>query len=220
MFGIRAKKELAILLYPGITALDVVGSMEVLLALNVKSRYRMVTVGERIEPIATDTSLRLVPQKSFAEALAPFGLLVPGGYGASREAMRNDAIRRYVETAAATAELIASIGTGSLILAEAGLLAGREATTHWAYADQLNELGARYVRRRWMDDGRFVTAAGVTAGIDMALHLVGRLTSESWARTTQLVIEYEPEPPFGGIDWSRVDRDAASIVTPDMMEVA
>ncbi|MDQ2683968.1 MAG: DJ-1/PfpI family protein [Chloroflexota bacterium] len=220
MFGLRAKQDLAILLYPGITALDVVGSMEVLLALNVKSRYRMVTVGERIEPIATDTSLRLVPQKSFAQVPAPFGLLVPGGYDASREAIRNDAIRRYVETAGATAGVVASVGTGSLILAEAGLLAGREATTHWAYADQLEELGARYVRRRWVDDGRFITAAGVTAGIDMALYLVGKLTNESWARTTQLVIEYEPEPPFGGIDWTRVDRDRASIATPDLMEVA
>ena len=77
-----------------------------------------------------------------------------------------------------------------------------------AYARQLEEFGVGYARQRWVEDGKFITAAGVTAGIDMSLHLVAKLTSRSRARSAQLIIEYDPQPPFGGIDWDRVDREA------------
>ncbi len=209
----KDKKTIAVVLYPGMTALDLVGTMEVLVILNVKSPYRVITVGERIEPIQTDTPLKVVPNKAFGEVDAPFGLVVPGGGAAALTAGRNPVLRRYVQSAGETAHLVASIGTGSLILAEAGLLAGRQATTHWAYARHLEEFGARYLRQRWVDDGRFVTAAGVTAGIDLALYLVGKLTSEARARTAQLGIEYDPQPPYGGIDWDRVDREAGGTGT-------
>jgi transcriptional regulator GlxA family with amidase domain len=204
------KKQIAVVLYPGMTALDVVGMMEVLVTLNVRSSYRVVTVAERIEPIPTDTSLTMVPNKTFAELSAPFGLILPGGGATALTAGNDDALWQYVLTAGASAELVAASGTGSLILAQAGLLADRRATTHHAFAQELNEFGARYVRRRWVDDDGVITAAGVTAGIDMALYLVAKLTSVSRARTAQLVIEYDPQPPFGGIDWDRVDQDAAA----------
>jgi len=205
----KEPKLIAVVLYPGMTALDLIGSMEALIWLNVRSPYRLVTVAESVEPIQTDTALKAVPNTTFADVEQPFGLLVPGGGAAALEAVRNETLRRYVQTTGARAELVASIGTGSLILAQAGLLAGRQATTHWAYADQLRELGVRYTRRRWVEDGKFVTASGVTAGIDLGLYLVAKLTSVDKARNAQLIIEYDPQPPFGGIDWERVDRDAA-----------
>ena len=208
----RAKKPIAVVLYPGVTALDVVGSMEALIMLHLRSPYRLVTVAERVEPIQTDAGLTLVPHKTFAEVPKPFGLLVPGGGEAALTAGRSDALRRYVQTAGERAELVASIGTGSLILAEAGLLNGRQATTHWAFAGQLEELGVRYRRQRWVEDGKFVTAGGSTAGIDLALQLVAKLTSVGKARNAQLVIEYDPQPPFGGIDWQRVDRETEAAV--------
>jgi transcriptional regulator GlxA family with amidase domain len=94
------------------------------------------------------------------------------------------------------------------ILAAAGLLEGRPATTHWAYWRLLEKLGARYVpEQRWVEDGKFITSAGVSAGIDMALHLTERLTDEGTARMVQLGIEYDPKPPHGGIQWNNVDRD-------------
>ena len=207
MFG-RTKQTIAFALYPGMTALDAVGTLETLLVLNLKPSWRTVTVAATTDPVATDTPLRLVPNRTFAEVASPAVLIVPGGE-AALDAMRDDALLRYVGSAAESARLVASIGTGSLILAEAGLLAGRQATTHWAFADQLDARGARYVRQRWVEDGRFVTAAGSTAGIDLALHLVAKLASVRLARSSQLVIEYDPQPPFGGIDWDRVDREHA-----------
>ena len=97
--------------------------------------------------------------------------------------------------------------TGSLLLAGAGLLQGRPATTHWAYRGFLDRLGARYVAERWVEDGRYLTGAGVSAGIDTALRLASRLASDEMSRLVQLAIDYDPRPPLGGIDWSTVDRD-------------
>jgi len=202
----KNKKPIAVVLYPGMTALDVVGSLETLIILNVRSPYKTVTVGERCEPIQTDTPLKMIPNKAFWEVPGPSVLVVPGGGTTALEAGRDGALSRYVQSAAATAELVVSIGTGSLILAAAGLLEGRRATTHWEYARQLEALGVAYTRERWVMDGKFITAAGVTAGIDMSLHLLAKLTSESRARQSQLVIEYDPQPPFGGIDWDQVDQ--------------
>jgi transcriptional regulator GlxA family with amidase domain len=203
----KEKKTIAVVIYPGMTALDLVGTLEALMPLNLRSPYRTVAVGERAEAMPTDTPLQLVPQRSFAEVPSPHALVVPGA--PTLDATRDAALIRYVQTAGATAELVVSVGTGSLVLAAAGLLAGRRATTHWAHARRLEAFGIRYVRRRWVEDGKFVTAAGVTAGIDAALHVVAKLTSPSRARRAQLVIEYDPQPPFGGIDWDRVDRELA-----------
>jgi transcriptional regulator GlxA family with amidase domain len=95
---------------------------------------------------------------------------------------------------------------------------GRQATTHWAYHSLLERLGARYLAQRWVEDGKFVTSAGVSAGIDMALALVARLTDEATARLVQLAIEYDPHPPFGAIDWSQVDRHSYEPVLGPMVQ--
>ena len=131
-------------------------------------------------------------------------LLVPGGAVPTLRAMSNEAIRSYVRSAAESAEVPGSICTGALILASVGLLEGRQATTHWAYHKILEELGAKYVRKRWVEDGKFICSAGVSAGIDMALQLTARLTDEQTSRDVQYRLGYDPEPPFGGFDYEQI----------------
>jgi len=108
--------------------------------------------------------------------------------------------------------MVGSTGNGALILAAAGLLEGRRAAIHWAYSDLLQNMGATYARERWVEDGKFITAAGGSAGIDMMLLLVAKLKGESRAKLTQLAVEYDPQPPFGRIDSSSVDRELAGLL--------
>jgi transcriptional regulator GlxA family with amidase domain len=212
----KPKKIIAVVLYPGMTALDVVGTMETLMGVNLGRTYRLLTVGETIEPIQTDTSLKLIPNHTFPEVPTPYCLIVPGGE-AAMTAVENDALRGYIRSAGKSADVLASIGTGSLILAANGFLDGRKATTHWRHARQLEDLGATYVRQRWVEDGNVITAAGTTAGIDMALHLLSRLTSVSAARRMQLIIEYDPQPPFGGIDRDLMHTGQSSPVAQERL---
>jgi transcriptional regulator GlxA family with amidase domain len=201
-----ATRTIAFVLYPGLTPLDMIGPLQVLKNLPLADpRYEVTVVGERIEPMPSDLPVKLTPERTFDETPNPHIVMVPGGGLGTLQAMVNPALREYLLAAAPTAHTMASVCTGALILAAAGLLDGRNATTHWALADQLNRLGAHYQRRRWVRDGKFLCAAGVSAGIDMALHLAAELTNEQLARKAQLIIEYDPHPPFGGIDWDAED---------------
>jgi transcriptional regulator GlxA family with amidase domain len=112
----------------------------------------------------------------------------------------------WIRQVARTAE-VGSVCTGSLILGAVGLLDGRRAATHWGFRDLLANFGAMPVAERWVQDGAVLTAAGVSAGIDMAIHLVGHLAGEQTPRTVQLFIEYHPQPPLGGINWRSADLD-------------
>ena len=211
MFGQRKKeKTIAFVVYPGVMPLDLVGAHMVLATLEMRPGYRTVVVGARVEPLDVDAPLKLVPTKTFDEVPQPFAVIVPGGGVSTLAAMANEAVRDYLRATAGTAEVIGSIGTGALILAAAGLLEGRQATTRWAYRGLLENLGAHYVQQRWIQDGKFMTAAGVSGGIDMALSLVGKLRGERSERWAQLLIEYDPQPPFGGIDWSGSGSGALS----------
>ena len=206
------KKLIAFTLYPGVSPLDLVGPLTVLRELGPGWPFRTVVVGERTEPLATDTPLRMIPAKRFGEVPAPFAVIVPGAGVAAVNAMQNEALLAYVRTAAETATVVGSTGNGALVLAAAGLLAGRRAATHWAYNERLERLGATCVRERWVEDGKFLTAAGGSAGIDAMLHLVARFHSESGARLAQLFTEYDPRPPFGRIVPSSADGDLARVL--------
>jgi putative intracellular protease/amidase len=200
-----AGKTIAVMLYPGLTALDLVGPLQVLRMLErFAPQYRVVVVGERIEPMGTDVRLQLIPDTTFAEVPHPQVLLVPGGRAATIRAMSDPVIRAYVRTAAESAEIVASVCTGSLILGAVGLLEGRQGTTNWFFHTVLERYGATYHLERWVEDGKFLMSAGVSAGIDMALFLVSRLTDEATARKVQLALDYDPQPPFGRIEWDRV----------------
>lgn len=203
----RVEKTIAFVLYPGLTVFDLVGPLQVLSALSeIAPEYRPVVVAERAEPMDTDIpgEMKVVPNKSFEQLPRPFAVIVPGGVGPTLGAMRNEAIRHYVRSSAETAEVVGSVCTGALILASVGLLEGRRATTHWAFYKVLEQFGAKYVRKRWVEDGKFICSAGVSAGIDMALQLAARLTDERKAREVQYRLGYDPHPPFGGIDYEDI----------------
>jgi transcriptional regulator GlxA family with amidase domain len=201
------QKTIAFVLYPGLTLFDMAGPLQVLSALSeIAPEYRTVVVAERVEPMDNDIpgEMKVLPNNTFEEVPHPFAFVVPGGNAPTIRAMSNKAIRTYVSSAAETAEVVGSVCTGALILASVGLLEGRRATTHWAFYKILEQFGATYVRKRWVEDGKFICSAGVSAGIDMALQLTARLTDEETSREVQYRLGYDPEPPFGGIDYERI----------------
>lgn len=200
-------RTIVFVLYPGLTPLDVVGPLQVLSAMAaMRPGYRVVVAAASEEPLETDTAVRLVPSHTFAQVPEPFALLVPGGMTPTVRAMVEPGLLAYLRHAASSAEVVGSVCTGSLVLGAAGLLGGKRATSHWAFLDLLARLGATPVADRWVEDGRLLTAAGVSAGIDMALYLVGKLEGEEAARQAQFAVEYDPRPPSGGLDPDRAPR--------------
>ena len=208
------RTQAAVVMYPGLLPLELIGTVSALDGLGLNTGFRTVTVAARREPLATDTPLRVAPQSTFGAVPRPAALLVPGGRLMSTiQAMGDEGLLAYVRATAETAELVASVGTGALILAAAGLLTGKRATTHRAYRRMLEHLGATYIQERWVEDGKFVTAGGTSGGIDLALHLVAKRKGERTARRVQLWIEYDPQPPFGTMDWRNGDEDT---LAPDL----
>lgn len=201
-------KTLAFVLYPGITPLDLVGPLQVLSALSqIDPSFEVAVVGQDLAPLSTDTPLMLTPSHTFDQVTEAWALIVPGGTVPTLAALANEPLLSWIRRTARTAEVVGSVCTGSLILGAAGLLEGRRATTHWGFRDRLAAFGATPVAERWVQDGPLLTAAGVSAGIDMALHLVELLAGERMARMVQLLVEYDPQPPLGGIDWRSTDLD-------------
>ncbi|MGW0769272.1 DJ-1/PfpI family protein [Streptomyces sp. NPDC002676] len=203
-----ATRTFAFVLYPGLTPLDFVGPLQVLGALQEFGLgFEAVTVAADVEPLHTDVAVSVTASHTFAQVPEPFGLIVPGGGAATFAALADECLVGYVRRAASTAELVGSVCTGSLVLGAAGLLEGREAVTHWAAMPMLRAFGATPLPRRWVADGPVRTAAGVAAGIDMALQLVAELVGEDACRMIQSAIEYDPQPPLGPIDWPGLDRE-------------
>jgi transcriptional regulator GlxA family with amidase domain len=211
----KTERTIAFVLYPGLTILDLAGPLEVFgsfvdsaASAGLPETYEIALVAEYLETMPTDTPLGINANKTFAEVPHPFAVFVPGGSRPTVRALMDDTLLDYLRSTARTAEIVGSICTGAILLAGAGLLDGRRATTHWSFHGVLDRMGALYVPERWVEDGKFITAAGVSAGIDMALHVVGRLGGEAVEGEVQLIIEYDPQPPLGPIDWGSVDRDA------------
>jgi len=196
------KRSVAMVTYPGAALLDLVAAQTVL---DRGTSYRTVSVGERTEPLGSDTPMSIVPEKRFEEVPAPFALVVPGGGIASLKAMGNERLLNYLRFAAHSAELVVSVSTGAFVLAAAGLLGDRRATTHPAYAELLNKLGVEYVRDYSVEDGKFLTMEGVSSAIDTTLKLVAKLGGEAAAKRAEMIIEYDPQPPFGAIDWGEAE---------------
>ncbi len=190
--------SIGILLFDGAEELDWAGPWEVLAALaQTKPELRVITVAERDEPIRCAKGLRVLPDVSFESAPRFDVILVPGGLGTRRE-VDNPTLIGWLRKVGADCTWVTSVCTGALLLHEAGFARGRRVTTHWSFADALEQRGDVTVLRgpRWVRDGNLVTAAGVSAGIDMALWLVGQLYDPDTARTVQRAIEYDPAPPY------------------------
>ncbi|GHE52616.1 glutamine amidotransferase [Streptomyces longispororuber] len=185
--------QIAIALYERFTALDAVGPFQTLGGV---PGAEVVLVAERTGPVRDDTGrLALVADKTFDEVPRPDVLVVPGGPGQSDQ-MENEALLGWLRAADATTTWTTSVCTGSLALAAAGLLDGRTATSHWLALGELERLGVRPSQERVVFDGKYVTAAGVSSGIDMGLALVGRIAGDERAQTVQLMAEYDPQPPY------------------------
>jgi transcriptional regulator GlxA family with amidase domain len=185
--------NIAIVLYDKFTALDAIGPYEVLSRLPGAS---VTFVAAQRGPLSTDNGmLTVLAERSLEQAGEPDIVLVPGGPGDVVE-RAGETVLEWLRTVDRTSTWTTSVCTGSLILAAAGLLDGRCATSHWLALDRLRALGAEPVAERVVFDGKLVTAAGVSAGIDMALTLAARVAGETVAQAIQLGIEYDPQPPF------------------------
>jgi putative intracellular protease/amidase len=187
--------QVAIALFPRNTALDSIGPYEVLQRVPC---IDVVFVGRRRGEVRTDNGmLGLMCDATFDEVTQPDVLLVPGGVG-TRTLLRDEAMLDWVREVHRHTRFTTSVCTGSLVLAAAGLLDGLTATTHWSTQDILGSLGAVYTRERVVEHlpERIITAAGVSSGIDMALRLVELLVDRQAAEASQLLIEYDPQPPF------------------------
>jgi transcriptional regulator GlxA family with amidase domain len=191
--------RIAIALFEGAEELDWAGPWEVLAAWSrqwPEDGVEVVTVAESNEPVACAKGLRALADTTWDELGAVDVLVYPGGRG-TRAQLGDERIRSRLSSLASAGTLMTSVCTGSLVYADAGLLDGRAATTHWSALELLGELGDVDVRTddRFVDTGEVVTSAGVSAGIDMALHLVARLHSPERAREVRRYIQYDPEPP-------------------------
>ncbi|MFC8944454.1 DJ-1/PfpI family protein [Streptomyces rochei] len=185
--------QIAIVLFDRFTALDAVGPYETLGRL---PDAETVFVAEQAGPVRTDTgNLALTADRTLADVPAPDIVVVPGGPGQTPQ-MENAALLDWLRAADATSTWTTSVCTGSLLLAAAGLLKGRRATSHWLALDILGRFGAEPTGERVVTDGNYVTAAGVSSGIDMGLTLLGRIAGDDHARAVQLLTEYDPQPPY------------------------
>ena len=198
--------DLVCLLFDGITALDIVGPYEVLQRLpEAEVKFVARSAGE----IRTDNKfLALVADYSLDEVNSADVLVVPGGF-ATRALEGDEDLLGWIRAMDATTTWTTSVCTGSMLLAAAGLLEGKEATTHWASLERLAEYGAIPTARRVVEQGKVMTAAGVSAGIDMALTLTARIAGDEYAQAVQLGIEYDPQPPF---DAGSVAKAPAAVV--------
>jgi len=186
-----------VLIFNDAEELDFVGPWEVFtMARLFAPNDRVVTIAETLEPVRAAKGLRILPDHTFAAAPELDVVLVPGGIGTRRE-VGNPVLIDWLRKAGARSTWVTSVCTGSLLLHEAGFANGRRVTTHWGFVKTLRERGAEVLENvRYVRDGNLVTAAGVSAGIDMALWLVGQIHGVPVARQVQRAMEYDPAPPY------------------------
>ncbi|MDX6594988.1 MAG: hypothetical protein QOI72_370 [Solirubrobacterales bacterium] len=196
----------SILIFDGLTALDAIGPYEVLRSV---PGWEVEFVSTRVGEVRTDSgSLGIVADRAIDEVAETDIVLVPGGAG-NRLLLDDEPVLSWLREIDRQTKWTTSVCTGSLVLGAAGLLEGKRATGHWLYLEPLRAYGADPVGGRFVQDGKVLTAAGVSAGIDMALHLVGQELGPEVAQAVQLAIEYDPQPPF---DAGSPDKAPAAIV--------
>jgi transcriptional regulator GlxA family with amidase domain len=199
--------QIAILLFDRFTVLDAIGPYQMLSGI---PGVRVTFVAERPGPIRDEVgSLILSAGAGLPDVPHPDIIVVPGGPGQNNQ-MQDGPVHEWLRGVDQTSTWTTSVCTGSLILAAAGLLAGRRATSHWLALDELSRLGATPAGERVVFDGKYVTAAGVSSGIDMGLALAGRIAGDEVAQAIQLMTEYDPQPPY---DAGSAERAPAALVS-------
>lgn len=192
--------RIGIFVFEGAEELDWAGPYEVLASwatLYPDDGIEVLTIGDREGPVTCAKGLKVIPDVPWTDVGDLDVLIYPGGQG-NRTHIGNEDYRKWIRGFSDAGTLMTSVCTGSLVYADVGLLDDRPATTHWAFTDALVSLGTNIEARpadRFVDDGDVITAAGVSAGIDMALHLVARLHSVERAKEVRKGIQYDPEPP-------------------------
>jgi cyclohexyl-isocyanide hydratase len=184
--------QIGLLVFPRVTQLDLTGPAQVFSSL---PDVTVHLIWKRIEPVPSDSVIALMPTVTFADCPQLDVICVPGGPGVAA-LMEDQEVLDFLRRQAAGARYVTSVCTGALVLGAAGLLRGRQATTHWASHDFLAALGARPVQARVVRDGKLFTGGGVTAGIDFALTIAAEIAGPEAAQAIQLQIEYAPAPPF------------------------
>lgn len=203
--------QIAFVAYPGFTALDMIGPYEVLRQLpGAEVRF----VWHEVGPITADSGVLILgATHSFAETPSPDVILVPGGPGTPVHA-RDEKLLDWLRQAQQSATWTASVCSGSVILAAAGLLRGKRATSHWIALPALKAFGVTPVDdQRIVHEDKIITSAGVSAGLDLALWLAGQLGGEGRAKAIQLAIEYDPEPPFDSGHMSKASATTKAAAT-------
>jgi transcriptional regulator GlxA family with amidase domain len=202
--------QVAYLLYDRFTALDVIGPHDVF---NNVPGVESIFVAEKAGPVRNESdTLSLVADASLEEVQHPDVVVIPGGFG-NRLLLESDTLHDWLRTAHEGTEYTTSVCTGALLLAAAGLLDDTPATTHWLARDLLAELGAKPVPERVVEQGKIITAAGVSSGIDMALRLVQMKYGDEVAQAVQLGIEYDPEPPLDSGSPEKASQPIVDLVT-------
>jgi transcriptional regulator GlxA family with amidase domain len=200
----------SILIFDGITALDAIGPYEVLRSV---PGWEVEFVGKQNGEVRTDSGhLGLSADHAIADIDATDIVLVPGGEG-NRPLLGDEEVLSWLRQIDGTTKWTTSVCTGSLVLGAAGLLEGKRASGHWLYLEPLRAFGADPVGGRFVEDGKLLTAAGVSAGIDMALHLVGLEAGPEVAQAVQLGIEYDPQPPFDSGSPQKAPPEIVELVT-------
>ena len=209
--------NIAIPIFDQLTALDAVGPYEVL------SRMPGATVqfiAQEAGPKRTETGmLALIADATLDELPDPDVIVVPGGFG-TRALMEDEAMLSWLQAAHEGSQWTTSVCTGSLLLAAAGILDGLDATTHWLVLDALRPFGVTPVQRRVVQQGKVITAAGVSSGIDMALGLVAQIAGDDLAQAIQLGIEYDPEPPFHSGSTTKARPEIVELVRDHAAQLA
>lgn len=208
--------QIAIGLYDRFTSLDAMGPFQVLSSL---PGAKVTFVAREAGPVVDESGfLTVTAQASFADLPDPEILLVPGGT-ITGTLVPHHPIVAWIKRAHETTRWTTSVCTGSLLLAGAGVLDGVDATTHWAMMDELARLGANPLRERVVRRGKIVTGAGVSAGIDMALTLAAEIEGPEFARALQLIMEYDPQPPFDAGSPEKAGPEAVGRAFSAMAEV-
>lgn len=190
-----ARHEILMLVYPRLTALDLIGPQHVFALLGPGFKTRLVW--KNTDELLSDTGVPIRPTLAFKDCPEePTVLFIPGGTDGTVAALEDPEVRDFVARVGGKARYVTSVCTGSLVLGAAGLLDGYKATCHWLALDDLKKFGAEPTAQRVVQDRNRITGAGVTAGIDFALTLAAKLQDEDYAKSLQLMMEYDPQPPF------------------------
>jgi transcriptional regulator GlxA family with amidase domain len=184
--------KIVILLFDNYTALDIVGPYEVL---NKLPNSKIYLVGLEKKEYKDTYGLKISADNSIDEISEADILLIPGGFGIDN-LLNNEEVLDWIRRIDRTTKWTVSVCSGSLLLAQTGLLNGKNCTTHWRRKEQLQRFNVKVKNERYIQDGKFITSAGVSAGIDMALYLVSKIAGDQTAMMFQLAIEYDPKPPF------------------------